>query len=370
MESARELAPKVGVSAACRAMALPRATYYRRLTVVSQPAVSDDGGIPSEEAGEDKNVVGQETRSSARRSHRRLREAEERKVLAVLHNERFVDRSPGQVYATLLDEGSFLCSERTMYRILEKHQEVKERRRQRKHPQYKKPELLARGPNEVWSWDITKLRGPAKWTYFYLYVILDIFSRYVVGWMVASRETAALAKKLIEQTCTNQGIGPGELMLHADRGSPMKAKTTALLLADLGIGKSHSRPHVSNDNPFSESQFKTLKYNPQFPDRFGSLMDTRAFCGPFFQWYNTEFRHSGIAMMTPEMVHYGLAESVQAKRQRVLAEAYAAHPERFVRGKPRPPELPDAVWINPPAKKEHALRDAVDLSPSEREDVA
>jgi len=370
MEAARELAPKVGVSSACRAMALPRATYYRRLTVVSQPAVSDDGGIPSEGAGDDKNVVVQETRSPARRSHRGLKEAEEKKVLAVLHNERFVDRSPGQVYATLLDEGSFLCSERTMYRILEKHQEVKERRRQRKHPQYKKPELLAKGPNEVWSWDITKLRGPAKWTYFYLYVILDIFSRYVVGWMVASRETAALAKKLIEQTCTNQGIGPGELILHADRGSPMKAKTTALLLADLGIGKSHSRPHVSNDNPFSESQFKTLKYNPQFPDRFGSLMDTRAFCGPFFQWYNTEFRHSGIAMMTPEMVHYGLAESVQAKRQRVLAEAYAAHPERFVRGKPRPPELPNAVWINPPAKKDHTLRDSVDFFPCEQEDVA
>ena len=280
MEAARELAPKVGVSAACRAMALARATYYRRLTVVPQPAESDGGSIQPETSGGEKNVVGKGAPRLPRRSPRGLKEAEEKKVLAVLHNERFVDRSPGQVYATLLDEGSFLCSERTMYRVLEKHQEIKERRRQRKHPQYKKPELLARGPNEVWSWDITKLRGPAKWTYFYLYVILDIFSRYVVGWMVASRETAALAKKLIEQTYTNQGIGPGKLILHADRGSPMKAKTTALLLADLGVGKSHSRPHVSNDNPFSESQFKTLKYNPQFPDRFGSLMDARAFCGP------------------------------------------------------------------------------------------
>jgi putative transposase len=281
-------------------------------------------------------------------------------VLAVLHSERFVDRSPGQVYATLLDEGTYLCSERTMYRILDKHQEVKERRNQRKHPQYKKPELLATGPNEVWSWDITRLKGPVKWTYFYLYVILDIFSRYAVGWMVATRETAALARQLIEETCTKQGIAPGELILHADRGSPMKAKSTALLLADLGVGKSHSRPHVSNDNPFSESQFKTMKYNPRFPDRFGSPMDARAFCGPFFRWYNTEFRHSGIGMMTPEMVHYGLAEDIQAKRQRVLAQAYAANPERFVRGKPMPPELPGAVWINPPATGDHKPDDVVD----------
>jgi len=369
MEAARELAPTVGVSAACRAMALPRATYYRRLAVVRPLAGSDDGSIPSTTSGDYENIVGRADPRPVRRSPRALKAVEEEKVLAVLHNERFVDRSPGQLYATLLDEGSYLCSERTMYRILEKHQEVKERRNQRKHPQYKKPELLAMGPNEVWSWDITKLRGPVKWTYFYLYVILDIFSRYVVGWMVASRETAALAKKLIEQTCTKQGIGPGELILHADRGSPMKAKTTALLLADLGIGKSHSRPHVSNDNPFSESQFKTLKYNPQFPARFGSLMDARAFCGPFFQWYNTEFRHSGIAMMTPEMVHYGLAHTVRAKRQRVLAEAYAAHPERFVRGKPRSPKLPGAVWINPPAKENQTLCDVVGDCSCEQEDV-
>jgi putative transposase len=273
------------------------------------------------------------------------------------------------VYATLLDEGTYLCSERTMYRILDKHQEIKERRNQRKHPQYKKPELLATGPNEVWSWDITKLKGPVKWTYFYLYVILDIFSRYVVGWMVATRETAALARQLIEETCRKQGIGPGELILHADRGSPMKAKTTALLLADLGIGKSHSRPHVSNDNPFSESQFKTMKYNPQFPERFGSPMDARGFCGPFFQWYNTEFRHSGIGMMTPEMVHYSLAEDIRAKRQRVLAQAYAANPERFVRGKPMPPALPGAVWINPPARAGQHWSEVVDIV-CEQQEVA
>ena len=369
MEAARELTPRMGVSAACRAMALPRATYYRRLAVEAAAAEPDDGSNPPEASGPDENVVGEADPRPPRRSPRALKEPEEQKVLAVLHSERFVDRSPGQVYATLLDEGSYLCSERTMYRILEKHQEVKERRNQRKHPTYTKPELLATGPNEVWSWDITKLRGPVKWTYFYLYVILDIFSRYVVGWMVATRETAALAKQLIEETCTKQGIGPGELVLHADRGSPMKAKTTALLLADLGVGKSHSRPHVSNDNPFSESQFKTLKYNPQFPDRFGSPMDARAFCGPFFQWYNTEFRHSGIAMMTPEMVHYGLAEDVRAKRQGVLAVAYAAHPERFVGGKPTSPELPNAVWINPPAARQGQIIKAVGCA-GEQEAVA
>jgi putative transposase len=268
--------------------------------------------------------------------------------LEVLHSERFMDKSPGQVYATLLDEEQYICSERTMYRILDKHGEVKERRNQLKHPTYTKPELLATRPNEVWSWDITKLKGPVKWTYFYLYVILDIFSRYVVGWMVAPRENASLAKQLIRESCTKQDIQPGELTIHADRGSAMKAKSLALLLADLGVTKSHSRPHVSDDNPFSESQFKTMKYNPQFPGRFGSIMDARAFCGPFFSWYNTEHRHSGIGMMTPEMVHYGLAEQVREERIRVLDAAFVAHPERFVNGKPSPPALPNAVWINPP----------------------
>ena len=279
-----------------------------------------------------------------------MSEDEERQVLAVLRSERFVDQSPGQVYAILLDDGKYLCSERTMYRILDKHGEVKERRNQRKHPSYKKPELLARTPNQVWSWDITKLKGPVKWTYFYLYVILDIFSRYAVGWMVATRETAALARQLIEETCLKQDVLPGELTLHADRGSPMKAKSTALLMADLGITRSHSRPYVSDDNPFSESQFKTLKYRPEFPDRFGSVMDARVFCVPFFDWYNTEHRHSGISMMTPEMVHYGLAEQVRTERQRILEAAYATHPERFVRGGPVLPVLPQEVWINPPTR--------------------
>jgi putative transposase len=369
MELARGLAEKVGVSAVCKAMVLPRATYYRRLSVVGAAADSGNGSHATEASGGDGNVLGQAHPLPARRSPRALQKTDEHKVLAVLHSERFVDRSPGQVYATLLDEGSYLCSERTMYRILEKHQEVKERRNQRKHPEYQKPELLATGPNEVWSWDITKLKGPVKWVYFYLYVILDIFSRYVVGWMVATRESAALAKQLIEETCRKQGIGPGELTLHADRGSSMKAKTTALLLADLGIGKSHSRPHVSNDNPFSESQFKTLKYNPEFPERFGSPMDARAFCGPLFQWYNTQFRHSGIGMMTPEMVHYGLAEGVRSKRQRVLSQAYAGHPERFVRGLPTVPELPNAVWINPPHKDHQTEVEETDRA-GEQEGVA
>ena len=339
MAATRELALVVGVSSACRAMAVPRSTYYRRLP-------GGPMGI-DEEAGD--AVSRGAPRAALRRSPRALAEDEERQILALLHSERFMDRSPGQVYATLLDEGQYLCSERTMYRILERHGEVKERRNQRKHPNYKKPELLATAPNQVWSWDITKLKGPVKWTYSYLYVILDIFSRYAVGWMVATRETAALARQLIEETYLKQDVNPGELTIHADRGSPMKAKSTALLMADLGVTKSHSRPHVSDDNPFSESQFKTLKYRPEFPARFGSLMDARAFCVPFFDWYNKEHRHSGIGMMTPEMVHYGLAEQVRTERQRILDAAYAAHPERFVRGGPVPPALPHEVWINPPA---------------------
>jgi putative transposase len=235
-----------------------------------------------------------------------------------------------------------------MYRLLAAAQEVRERRNQLRHVA-PKPELLATRPNEVWSWDITKLLGPAKWTYYSLYVILDIFSRYVVGWMVAHQESAALAERLIAATCEKQEIGPGQLVVHADRGGSMTSKPVALLLADLGITRTHSRPHVSNDNPFSEAQFKTLKYRPDFPDRFGSLEAARAFCQPFFTWYNTEHRHGGIALLTPAMVHYGHAEGVRARRAEVLAAAYAAHPERFVRQPPQPPVLPSAVWINPPA---------------------
>jgi putative transposase len=285
------------------------------------------------------------------RSHRRLSEAERQQVLNVLHSDRFADKSPAQVYAILLDEGIYYCSIRTMYRILEAHGEVRERRNQLRHPNYKKPELLAVAPNEVWSWDITKLRGPVKWTYYYLYVILDIFSRYVVGWMVAHRESAELARRLISESCRKQGIEPDQLTIHADRGSSMRSKSVALLLSDLGITKTHSRPYVSNDNPYSEAQFKTLKYQPEFPDRFGSIQDSRAFCQPFFIYYNTEHRHSGIGLMTPEAVHYGWAKEINAARQDTLLSAYAMHPERFVRKAPKPPLLPNEAWINPPPAK-------------------
>ena len=244
----------------------------------------------------------------------------------------------------------YLCSPRTMYRFLAaEHGSVKERRRQVQRPTYSKPELLATTPNQVWSWDITKLKGPAKWTCFYLYVIMDIFSRYVVGWMVAHREQKALAKRLIKQSCLKQEIEPGQLTLHADRGSSMKSNVVAQLLADLGVTKTHSRPHVSNDNPYSESQFRTLKYCPQFPQRFSSIQDCRAFCQDFFSWYNKEHRHSGIALMTPEQVHYGMADEISHRRASVLASAFEKHPNRFKNKIPVPDTLPKAVWINPPS---------------------
>jgi putative transposase len=279
-----------------------------------------------------------------------LRPEEKESVLEVLHGERFQDDAPRQVYATLLDEGRYLCSIRTMYRILKSaHGNVRERRKQVQRPVYEKPELLATKPNEVYSWDITKLKGPVKWTYFYLYVILDIFSRYVVGWMVAHRESAALAKRLIEDTCHKQGIVPGQLIIHADRGSSMRSKCVAQLLADMGVTKTHSRPHVSNDNPYSESQFKTLKYCPQFPERFGSIQDARDFCQDFFPWYNQDHRHAGIGLVTPEQLHYGIAHEIVEYRQSVLEAAFEANPSRFKGKTPRPPKLPVAAWINRPS---------------------
>jgi putative transposase len=268
--------------------------------------------------------------------------------LEQLNSERFVDQAPAQVYASLLDEGRYLCSARTMYRILKQQDLVRERRNQLRHPLYQKPELLATSPNQVWSWDITKLLGPVKWTYFYLYVLLDIFSRYVVGWMVADRESAALAEKLIRESCLNQSIRTGQLTVHADRGSSMTSKPVALLLADLGVTKTHSRPHTSNDNPFSEAHFKTLKYRPQFPDRFGSIQDCRSFCQPFFSWYNQEHYHSALGWLTPQVVHWNQAPEVLQARQQVLNEAFQARPDRFVRKPPEPSKLPKAVWINPP----------------------
>jgi putative transposase len=327
MQAVEQLAPASGTAPTCAALGVARATLYRHRRRASAAPVP----------------------APARRSSpRALDVAERQTVLATLHSERFVDESPAAVYARLLDEGRYLCSQRTMYRLLAQAGEVRERRDQLRHPVYAKPELLASRPNEVWSWDITKLLGPAKWTYFYLYVLLDIYSRYVVGWMVAHRESAALATKLIAESVRKQSIEPGQLTVHADRGSSMTSKPVALLLSDLGVTKTHSRPSVSNDNPFSEAQFKTLKYRPQFPDRFGSIEDSRAFCVGFFDWYNNRHYHSGVALLTPATMHYGQAAAVIEHRGEVLAAAYAAHPERFVRRAPRPAEPPTAVWINPP----------------------
>jgi putative transposase len=275
-------------------------------------------------------------------------------LLELLNGERFVDTSPAQIYATLLDEGRYLASERTMYRLLAAHGEVRERRDQLVHPDYVRPELLAERPNEVWSWDISKLKGPAKWTYYYLYVILDVFSRYCVGWTVQYRESGSLAKALIAQAIVQQHVGRNTLTVHADRGSSMTSKPVAFLLADLGVTKTHSRPHTSNDNPYSEAQFKTLKYRPEFPRRFDTIEQARAFCVQFFDWYNHEHRHSGIGLMAPASVHYGRAEEIHEERARVLAAAYGRTPERFVQRPPRPPEMPMAAWINKPDTKEVA----------------
>jgi len=326
VSAAVKLSPQTGPSATCRALGVARATLHRRQR---PPALRPPRPRPA----------------------RALAPEEETAALAVMHSQRFVDVAPAAIVATMLDEGTYVCSVRSMYRVLEKHGEVRERRDQLRHPAYAAPELLATAPNQVWTWDITKLRGPVKWTYFYLYVVIDLFSRYVVGWMVAPCESGALAKKLIEESCGKQGIKPGELTVHADRGPPMTSKPLALTLADLGVLKSHNRPYVSNDNPFSESQFKTLKYRPEFPDRFGSIQDARAFLIDFFAWYAVEHRHSGIAMLTTQDVHYGRAPQILAARGVVLDAAYAAHPERFVRRPPRPGVLPPAVWINPPASK-------------------
>ena len=313
------------------ALGRPRASLYRR-------AHKGSSALPSNRAVRPRAALA-------------LSEPQRQEVLDLLHGERFQDLPPTQVYPILLDEGRYLCSVRTMYRILAQQNEVRERRPVASRPVYAKPELLATAPNQVWSWDITKLKGPVTWTSFYLYVILDIFSRYVVGWMVALRESAALAKRLIEYTCRKQSIAQDQLTIHADRGSSMKSKVVAELLADLGVTKSHSRPSVSNDNPFSESQFKTLKYRPEFPDRFGCVQDARAFCGPFFGWYNTDHHHCGIGFYTPADVHYGRVVLLRARRQAALDAAYERHPERFVRHRPQASCPPTSVWINPPKDK-------------------
>jgi putative transposase len=324
MRVVAELGEQVGVAAACAALKVPRASLYRYRRA----------GI-----GAEKQRV---------KPVRRLSEVERDTVHQLLDSERFQDCAPREVYATLMAEGQYLCSYRTMYRILAEKSEVCERRNQLRHPNYAKPELLATQPNQLWSWDITKLLGPATWTYYYLYDIMDVFSRYVVGWMIAERESATLAEELITETCRRQAIQPGQLTIHADRGSSMTSKPVALLMADLGVTKTHSRPHVSNDNPYSEAQFKTMKYRPDYPTRFGCLPDARNWARDFFHWYNDEHHHTGIALMTPAEVHFGRAAVVHHHRQIVLQAAYLKHPERFVMGPPKPPCLPAAVWINPP----------------------
>lgn len=312
----------LSVQEACQAVGLARSVYYYAL---------------------------RSSAISARRySSRGLSDAERARVLELLVSERFCDLSPREVWATLLEEGRYLCSVRTMYRILSENAAVRERRDQLTHPEYKRPELLATGPNQVWSWDITKLKGPCKWSYYYLYVIMDIFSRKTVGWMVAERESAALAVKLISETCKREGISQEQLVIHADRGSSMRSKPVAFLLSDLGITKTHSRPYTSTDNPYSEAQFRTLKYRPEFPDRFGSIEDARAFCRSFFAWYNHEHHHTGIGLLTPHQVHSGQAKQISRQRQKVLSDFYRQHPERFVKGEPIPPKVPQAAWINKP----------------------
>lgn len=335
----QELTQTVPVTTACAALDVPRSRYYR-----SKPAGK---GQPAET---ETKVAAPAEKAAHKRHPRALSAEEEATIHALLNSERFRDRSPYAVFGTLLDEEQrYLCSIRTMYRILQRHGETTPRGRQRARTAYQKPELLATAPNQVWSWDITKLRGPRKWTYYYLYVMLDIFSRYVVGWHIATRESAALGKELIAAACLGQGITKDQLTIHADRGGPMTAKGVAQLLADLGVTRTHTRPYTSNDNPYSEAQFKTVKYRPDYPDRFGSLQDARGWARPFFHWYNHEHRHTALSLMTPAMIHAGRGAAVLDQRRKTLATAYAAHPERFVRGRPQPGTLPEKVWINPPA---------------------
>ena len=322
-----ELTPVVGVRAACAAVGESQARHYRQHRKSPAPPRPERVAIPQPRA---------------------LSEVERTEIRRVLNSEDHADEAPATVFAKLLDEGTYVGSVSTMYRILRAHGEVGDRRRHATHPARVKPELVATRPNEVYSWDITKLLGPVKWTYYYLYTIIDIYSRYVPGWMLARAERASLAEALMAETIEKQGVGKKELTIHSDRGAPMIAKPVAHLLADLGVTKSHSRPHVSNDNPYSESHFRTLKYRPDFPKRFGSFEDAHAYCGRFFAWYNDDHRHSGIGFHTPADVHYGRADRVREQRAQVLSAAYVAHPERFVRKLPEPPALPTVAWINEP----------------------
>ena len=324
----RKSSPEVSIKNLCRSLNMPRASFYRAVNPPPERPVSKRKALPWQ-----------------------LSSAEKQNVLTVMNSSYFCDQPPHQIYATLLDKGQYWCSIRTMYRILHGENQVRERRDVRSHKNAVKPELMAQRPNELWSWDITKLKGPAKWNYFYLYNILDVFSKETVGWMVAERETGELAKILIAETCRKQNIKPEQLTIHSDRGSPMKSRLVANLLSDLGVTKTQSRPYVSNDNPFSESAFKTLKYRPEFPKRFGCIQDARQFCETFFNWYNNEHKHSGIALFTPSDVHYGRVPAVAKIRQEALDRAFEKHPKRFRNKRPKV-KLPETtVWINPPEKK-------------------
>jgi putative transposase len=325
IQSTEALAQVVPVTRACEALGYPRSSLYRS----RRPKAANK----------------QRQRLTPARA---LSEWERTDVRDLLNSERFQDSSPHQVYASLLDEGTYLCSISTMYRILRQHDEVRERRNQRRHPAYPRPDLLTTQPNELWSWDITKLRGPITWQLFYLYVVLDVFSRYVVGWMIAERESSDRAEQLLAESYRKQGVDHEQLTLHADRGSPMISKTLGQLLIDLGVSKSHARPHTPNDNPFSEAQFKTMKYRPDYPGRFDSIEDARHWAREFFHWYNNEHHHSRLGLMTPAAVHYGQASTLTSQRQAALKLAYEAHPERFVKGLPKPPKVPTEVWINRP----------------------
>ena len=345
---AEQLAQEVGVTRSCQVLAVPRSSLYRARTPLAETVEAPAETPP------------RPTPAAA------LDPVERAQVVELLNSPRFQDLAPRQIWAAMLDEGCYRCSWRTMYRLLAVEHQVRERRHQLRHPAYTKPELLATTANQLWSWDISKLRGPSRGIYFYLYVILDVFSRHVVGWMIAQRESADLAQTLIETSCQRQGILPEQLTLHADRGGPMIAKSVAQLLDDLGVIKTHSRPQVSNDNPYSEAHFKTLKYRPDFPDRFGAILEARRWARDFFHWYNHQHYHTGLGLLTPATVHFGQAQQIQTQRQQVLQAAYDAHPERFVRGRPTAPQLPAAVWINQPKDEPlspHAsLNAAVELS--------
>lgn len=326
IETTETLGQRVGVAQACRALGVARSSVYRARKPKGEPAPRPT-------------------------PPRALSVEEKAEVRAVLNSERFCDSAPREVYATLLDEDRvYYCHWRTMYRILEEHDEVRERRKQRRHPKRVKPELRATGPRQVWSWDITQLRGPGG--YYYLYTIIDVFSRYVVGWMIANQESAELARQLIAETCAKQGIGRDQLILHSDRGSPMRSKTVRELLRDLGVSKSYSRPYTPTDNPYSEAQFKTMKYRPDYPEAFEGITHARRWARAFFRWYNQAHHHTGLALMTPATVHYDEVQHVNERRQQTLDAAYAEYPERFVGGRPTSPQLPQEVWINQP-KSEH-----------------